>query len=106
MYQQTDQSTKKQKVTLSIMVIVKVIAAEGEHKASRALRHAAEVITDSPAALQVQGISVALLHYRYRVSRTMRIARSAVIAFMKGSVYHYCQTWVRGHYSSKAYDLL
>ena len=70
MYQQTDQSNKKQKVTLSIMVIVKVIAAEGEHKASRALRHAAEVITDSPAALQVQGISVALLHYRYRVSRT------------------------------------
>ena len=31
----------------------KVIAAEGEHKASRALRHAAEVIVDSPAALQV-----------------------------------------------------
>ena len=31
----------------------KVIAAEGEHKASRALRHAAEVVMDSPAALQV-----------------------------------------------------
>ena len=31
----------------------KVIAAEGEHKASRALRHAAEIITESPAALQV-----------------------------------------------------
>ena len=31
----------------------KVIAAEGEHKASRALRQAAEVIVDSPAALQV-----------------------------------------------------
>ena len=31
----------------------KVIAAEGEHKASRALKHAVEVITDSPAALQV-----------------------------------------------------
>ena len=31
----------------------KVIAAEGEHKASRALKHAAEVILDSPAALQV-----------------------------------------------------
>ena len=30
-----------------------VIAAEGEHKASRALRHAAEIITESPAALQV-----------------------------------------------------
>jgi len=32
----------------------KVIAAEGEHKASRALRRAAEVITDSPAALQLR----------------------------------------------------
>jgi erythrocyte band 7 integral membrane protein len=31
----------------------KVIAAEGEHKASRSLRLAAEVIADSPAALQV-----------------------------------------------------
>jgi erythrocyte band 7 integral membrane protein len=31
----------------------KVIAAEGEHAASRSLRMAAEVITDSPAALQV-----------------------------------------------------
>ena len=30
-----------------------VIAAEGEHKASRSLRQAAEVIMDSPAALQV-----------------------------------------------------
>ena len=30
----------------------KVIAAEGEHKASRALRQAAEIIVDSPAALQ------------------------------------------------------
>merc|ERR1711971_123426 len=32
----------------------KVIAAEGEHKASRALRRAAEVINDSPAALQLR----------------------------------------------------
>jgi len=32
----------------------KVIAAEGEHKASRALRLAAEVIMDSPAALQLR----------------------------------------------------
>ena len=31
----------------------KVIAAEGEHKASRALKHAAEIIVDNPAALQV-----------------------------------------------------
>ena len=34
----------------------KVIAAEGEHKASRALRHAAEIIADSPAALQVDSL--------------------------------------------------
>ena len=31
----------------------KVIAAEGEHKSSRALRHAAEIIAECPAALQV-----------------------------------------------------
>jgi erythrocyte band 7 integral membrane protein len=31
----------------------KVIAAEGEMKASRALKEAAEVIAESPAALQV-----------------------------------------------------
>ena len=38
-------------------VTIKVIAAEGEHKASRALKHAAEVIADSPAALQVSSWS-------------------------------------------------
>ena len=37
----------------SLKILKKVIAAEGEHKASRALKHAAEVIADSPAALQV-----------------------------------------------------
>ena len=31
----------------------KVIAAEGEHKASRALKHAADIIMESPASLQV-----------------------------------------------------
>ena len=31
----------------------KVIAAEGEHKASRSLRHAADTINQCPAALQV-----------------------------------------------------
>ena len=43
----------------------KVIAAEGEHKARRALRHAAEVITDSPAALQVIFYWVILLNIIY-----------------------------------------
>ena len=36
----------------------KVIAAEGEHKASRALRHAAEVISEDPAALQVPFVQI------------------------------------------------
>ena len=44
----------------------KVIAAEGEHKASRAIRQAAEVIMDSPAALHVTngsaiGFSISLI---------------------------------------------
>ena len=34
--------------------ISQVIAAEGEQKASRALREAAEVISESPSALQVR----------------------------------------------------
>ena len=51
-------------ITTTIILIIvkltkascKVIAAEGEHKASRALRHAAEVIAECPAALQVMTI--------------------------------------------------
>ena len=42
----------------------KVIAAEGEHKASRSLRQAAEVIMDSPAALQVQRHHTVTLSYQ------------------------------------------
>ena len=38
----------------------KVIAAEGEHKASRSLRHAADTINQCPAALQVSLQSVSL----------------------------------------------
>ena len=34
----------------------KVIAAEGEHKASRALREAADAIADCPVALQVHAL--------------------------------------------------
>ena len=43
----------------------KVIAAEGEHKASRALRQAAEVIMDSPAALQVTSRLHLYLYYHH-----------------------------------------
>ena len=42
----------------------KVIAAEGEQKASKALREAAEVISQSPSALQV---SMSSLHVLYTV---------------------------------------
>ena len=38
---------------MTFPILWQVIAAEGEHKASRALRHAAEVIAECPAALQV-----------------------------------------------------
>lgn len=36
----------------------KVIAAEGEQKAARALREASEIIGDSPAALQLRYLQV------------------------------------------------
>lgn len=39
----------------------KVIAAEGEQKASRALREASEIIGDSPAALQLRYLQVFFL---------------------------------------------
>ena len=44
-----------------------MIAAEGEQKASRALREAAETIADSHSALQVH----AILHTFYHISRTI-----------------------------------
>ena len=46
----------------------KVIAAEGEHKASRSLRQAAEVIMDSPAALQVTSTLLHLATYKRLIS--------------------------------------
>lgn len=36
----------------------KIIASEGEQKASRALREASEIIGDSPAALQLRYLQV------------------------------------------------
>lgn len=40
-----------------------MIAAEGEQKASRALREASEVISDSPAALQLRYLQVSRESY-------------------------------------------
>jgi len=45
----------------------KVIAAEGEQKASRALREASEVISESPAALQLRYLQVCMILLYYTV---------------------------------------
>lgn len=45
------------------MFSLKVIAAEGEQKASRALREASEVIGDSPAALQLRYLQVSRIYF-------------------------------------------
>ena len=43
----------------------KVVAAEGEHKASRSLRHAADIIAECPSALQVYFIPSETFHYEF-----------------------------------------
>lgn len=48
----------------------KVIAAEGEQKASRALREASEVISESPAALQLRYLQVNI--YQYRITQQVK----------------------------------
>ena len=51
----------------------KVIAAEGEQKASKALRAAAEVISESPAALQVIQTIQSFLHNLHAFVQTESI---------------------------------
>lgn len=58
----------------------KVIAAEGEQRASRALKEAAEVINESPAALQV---SAALLSQLLMNNRNFENALPGRIALRK-----------------------
>ena len=43
---------------MMMMMMFQVIAAEGEQKASRALREASDVITESAAALQLRYLQV------------------------------------------------
>ena len=66
-----------------------MIAAEGEHKASRSLRLAAEVIADSPAALQVRVVSVfVFVLYLYLLSRCdWLLLSSHWIGLLKGIVH-------------------
>ena len=44
--------------TMKIIIWYQVIAAEGEQKASRALREAAEIVSESPAAIQLRYLQV------------------------------------------------
>ena len=45
----------------------KVIAAEGEQKASRALKEAADVMSESPAALQLRYLHVLTIIFKLKV---------------------------------------
>lgn len=61
----------------------KVIAAEGEQKASRALREASEVIGDSPAALQLRYLQVrSFLHVLVCLVLFFRVDMLACFATM------------------------
>lgn len=55
-----------------------VIAAEGEQKASRALREASEVIGDSPAALQLRYLQVKIRFCHYKLHYQLSIYNSRV----------------------------
>ena len=70
----------------------KVIAAEGEHKASRAIRHAAEVIADSPAALQVvyrQKSEVAILSISLNTGELRRELEVQGLQYRDGCPYYW-----------------
>jgi hypothetical protein len=58
----------------------KVIAAEGEQKASRALREASEVIGDSPAALQLRYLQVGSMCTAVKASFFMLRCVNCIIA--------------------------
>lgn len=56
----------------SLFFLNQVIAAEGEQKASRALREASEVIGDSPAALQLRYLQVSILEDQLQLWTTLK----------------------------------
>ena len=60
----------------------KVIAAEGEHKASRALRLAAEVITDSPAALQVDVREAVIINHLVKLGKCSQVFRPPPLPYL------------------------
>ena len=59
----------------------KGIAAEGEHKASRALRHAAEVMEQSPAAVQLRYLqTLSNISGSYNDSLSRPLSNSSITA--------------------------
>lgn len=62
---------------INFIAINQVIAAEGEQKASRALREASEVIGDSPAALQLRylQVTIKLIRYPYSIAMMSRLLK-------------------------------
>ena len=56
-----------------ILIVQQVIAAEGEQKASRALREAAEIVSESPAAIQLRYLQVTNPAFAYPTHKTVVI---------------------------------
>ena len=56
-----------------------MIAAEGEHKASRALRHAADVISENPAALQVETMDMMTLMMTVMMTVMMMVMKTVMM---------------------------
>lgn len=69
----------------------KVIAAEGEQKASRALREASEVIGDSPAALQLRYLQVQ--YHKYTSENNL--PNNMVLYFIHFYIYFDCRLSIR-----------
>jgi hypothetical protein len=74
---------------LRFRLFFQVIAAEGEQKASRALKEASDVIADTPAALQLRYLQVCRLRPSFV---------SAAVAF-------FSNRYVRRHTHEKTYLL-
>ena len=64
-----------------IILLSKVISAEGEHKASRALKHAADVLMDNSGAMQVLIVMNLLISNQISIS-------TFYIHFLKSDIDH------------------
>ena len=64
------------------LLYMQVIAAEGEQKASRALREAAEIVSESPAAIQLRYLQV----YHFSCSFTLKGGLNFLLGWYKKSL--------------------